>query len=110
MSVSRDFIDSYSPEAPAPWNRSRQDTRSRSGLSGMIPTDAQCGGTTLVFGFHGGQDLLKALISLLKAGRLLLALGEELLQRLVQPDRLVDLRARPGAIRAEPDQLFHVGI
>src|SRR5262249_3584867 len=50
MSVSRDFIDSCSPEAPA--RAPHRTRRGRSPLGGLTQASAQCGGTTLVFGFH----------------------------------------------------------
>src|SRR5437868_626687 len=68
MTVSRDFIDSYSPEAPR--HRARQGAlvsgyrRSQSSLPRAVcelrgrdrspdgPASADCGATTLVFGFH----------------------------------------------------------
>src|SRR5215471_4088455 len=109
MSVSRDFIDSYSPEAPSLLDRAPIG-RGGSLLSRTLPAYAQCGGTKLVFGFHIAQDFLKPLISLPKAARLVLALGEERLERLVQTDGLVDLGARARPIGAEPDQLLHVGV
>src|SRR6516164_10721122 len=49
MSVSRDFIDSCSPEAPAFGTPHR---RGPSPLGRPTQASAQCGGTTLVFGFH----------------------------------------------------------
>src|SRR5215813_13130313 len=76
----------------------------------LATTNAQSAPTFLVFGFRAPQDLLKALISLLKIRCFFLTLGEETLQRLVQAYGLVDLRARSGAISAEPDQLLHVGV
>src|SRR5262245_35301438 len=119
MSVSRDFIDSYSPEVPdsrtcaprsaargqTPWDRQDADC----GHPGR-PFGGQCGPTVLVFGFHATENLLKTLISLSKIGRFLLGLAQELLQRVVQADRLVDLGARPRPVGAEPDQLLHVRI
>src|SRR4051812_23691456 len=68
MTVSRDFIDSYSPEAPR--HRARQGAlvsgyrSSQSSLPRPVcephdrdtgpddPASADCGATTLVFGFH----------------------------------------------------------
>src|SRR5215510_14429545 len=65
MSVSRDFIDSCSPEAPA---RIEQDAVAPP-LGGLTQASAQCGGTTLVFGFHATFRILRnALISLSKTG------------------------------------------
>src|SRR6516164_2276945 len=49
MSVSRDFIDSCSPEAPAPGHRI---DAAPPPLGRPTQASAQCGGTTLVFGFH----------------------------------------------------------
>src|SRR6516162_3545244 len=49
MSVSRDFIDSCSPEAPA-WAPHRT-RRGPSPFGELTQASAQCGGTTLVFGF-----------------------------------------------------------
>src|SRR5262249_279602 len=68
MSVSRDFIDSCSPEAPA---RIEQDAVAPP-LGGLTQASAQCGGTTLVFGFHATLRILRnALISLSKTYRFL---------------------------------------
>src|SRR5262245_57504513 len=50
MSVSRDFIDSCSPEAPA--RAPHRTRRGRSPLGELTQASAQCGGTMLVFGFH----------------------------------------------------------
>src|SRR5215475_6670706 len=67
MSVSRDFIDLCSPEAPA---RAPASNKTRSlPLGGLTQASAQCGGTTLVFGFHATFRILRnALISLSKTG------------------------------------------
>lgn len=51
MSVSRDFIDSYSPEVPEPWDCLEYEPALP--LGGVIRAIAQCGSTPLVFGFHG---------------------------------------------------------
>src|SRR5262249_32229188 len=68
MSVSRDFIDSCSPEAPA---RIEQDAVAPP-LGGLTQASAQCGGTTLVFGFPATLRILRnALISLSKPYRFL---------------------------------------
>src|SRR5499426_293446 len=73
MSVSRDFIDSCSPEAPA---RIEQDAVAPP-LGGLTQASAQCGGTTLVFGFHATFRILRnALISLSKTGYRFLYLEE----------------------------------
>src|SRR5262244_1298021 len=100
MSVSRDFIDSYSPEVPM--GRRRLEFRRPAGT--LVRAIAQSGTTTLFFGFRNRENLLKTLISLPKRRRVILALGQEGLQRAVQRDRLVDLGARAGPIGAEPDQ------
>src|SRR2546430_1737647 len=50
MSVSRDFIDSCSPEAPA--RAPHKTRRGPSPLGRLTQASAQCGGTMLVFGFH----------------------------------------------------------
>jgi hypothetical protein len=64
MSVSRDFIDSYSPEVltvpPA--------TGGASAPRNAAACEPYCRAITLVFGFHIGEDLLKALISLARVG------------------------------------------
>src|SRR5581483_6921973 len=108
MSVSRDFIDPYSPEAPTPRNSDRREPGSLAG--GTARAHGQCGATTLVFGFHAAENSLKALISLPKTGCFFLTLGQEGLQRAMQADRLVHLGARSGPVGAEPDQLLHVRI
>src|SRR5262249_37438891 len=73
MSVSRDFIDSCSPEAPA---RIEQDAVAPP-LGGLTQASAQCGGTTLVFGFHATLRILRnALISLSKTCYRFLYLGK----------------------------------
>src|SRR4051794_31720141 len=46
MSVSRDFIDSYSPEASRPQHRARRRPAPDD------PASADCGATMLVFGFQ----------------------------------------------------------
>src|SRR5579883_2195327 len=106
MSVSRDFIDSYSPEVrnhpEGPGRRLREGTLQRTG--------AHCGDIKLVFGFRAAQDLFKALISLPETRRLVLALGEKSLDRLMQANGFVDLGAGAGPIGAEADELLHVGI
>src|SRR6516164_10366604 len=95
MSVSRDFIDSYSPEASTGPGRNGQPLRreARQTRRAEPRPGNHCRATTLVFGFHGCEDLLKTLISLRKSGGLLLGLRQEVLQRLVQADRLVDVGA-----------------
>src|SRR5262249_33718336 len=50
MSVSRDFIDSCSPEAPA--RAPHKTRRGPSPLGRLTRASAQCGGAMLVFGFH----------------------------------------------------------
>src|SRR5579863_1928051 len=114
MSVSRDFIDSYSPEARNLRNPESRNRNRRRGpetwKAAAVPTRGYCGAITLVFGFQIAEDLLKALISLREAGRLLLLLGQEVFQGLVQADGLVDLGARARPIGAEPDQFLHVRV
>src|SRR5215471_11668965 len=106
ISVSRDFIDSYSPEVPI-------YTRDKAG-SPVGPRRLQLnsagddGLTKLAFRFQSPQDLPEQAITLGKRGFFVLGLAQKGLQRLVQADRLVDLRAGTGPVGAEPDQLLHV--
>src|SRR5436190_21952284 len=104
MSVSRDFIDSYSrsPENVATlWSQGRPRAQENEPDAGTI---------TLVFRIQAGQDLFKALISFAQTGCFFLTLGEESLQRVVQTDGFVDFRAGSGPIGPQPDQFFHVRI
>src|SRR3569833_2886900 len=106
MRVSRDFIDSILPRSPEQRPQSGH-TRRPSGT----PRTVQCsdsGAISLVFGFQnrsfpmhpgfiGGpsgrrrppDDLFQHLIALDQAGGVVLALAEEGLERLVQPDGLI---------------------
>src|SRR3954447_8330715 len=86
ISVSRDFIDSYSPEVP--YNGTTSESVWRHSVS---------------FRFHPAQYLFKTLISLLKTGRFVFVLGQNLLQRAVQADPLVPLGAGAEPIGPEPD-------
>src|SRR3979409_492059 len=116
MSVSRDFIDSYSPEAwilepRKPGLLEPQPALTRPWKAAAVPTSPHCGNITLVFGFHVAKDLLKTLISLLKAGGFFLPPGQEVFQRLMEPDGLVDLRARAGPVKPDTAEVLpgHVG-
>src|ERR1700761_7563572 len=105
MSVSRDFIDSYSPEVP-------NCTRDATGLpKGTPPAFQLCGVhdglTKLAFRFQTPEDLLQPPITVAEACDFVLGLAQKSLQRLMQPDRLVDLRAGTRPVGAEPDQLLH---
>src|SRR5262249_43366818 len=106
MSVSRDFIDSYSPEVPM--GRRRLEFRRPAGT--LVRAIAQSGTTTLFFGFRNRENLLKTLISLSKRRRFILALGQERLWGGGRRGRLVDVGARAGAVGAEPEQSRHVRI
>src|ERR1700681_251698 len=108
MSVSRDFIDSYSPKPgiletgiPEP----QPVAPIRPWKAAAVPTSLHCGNITLVFGFNIAQDLLKTLISSPEAGCFLLPLGQEVFQRLVEAGGLVDLRGRNCSGGDGADQL-----
>src|ERR1700726_2810832 len=103
MSVLRDFIDPYS--RPEPNRLRRQPAR-----TGSTAIERNGASILLVFGFQGCHDLLESAVAVRDPGRLLLGLGQERLQRLVQEDGLVDLLAGPRPIGPEPDQLLHVRI
>src|ERR1700753_3957411 len=108
MSVSRDFIDSYSPEVP-------NGTRDETGLpNGAPPVFQLCGVhdglTKLAFRFQTPEDLLESLVTVAEAGHFVLRLAQKRLQRLMQPDRLVDLGTGTCPVSAKPDQFLHVGI
>src|SRR5262249_57059226 len=49
-------------------------------------------------------------ITIRQAGCFFLTLGEKSLERLVQADGLIDLRAGAGPIGAEPDEFLHIRI
>src|ERR1700743_2528362 len=108
MSVSRDFIDAYSPEVP-------NCTRDAPGLpEGTPPVFQLCGvhdgPTKLAFRFQTPEDLLQPPITVTEARHLVLGLAQKSFQRLMQPDRLVDLRAGTRPIGPEPDQFLHIGV
>ena len=65
---------------------------------------------TLAFGFRGGHNLSQTEITFRQAGCFFLTLGQEVLDRLMQPDGLVDVGARPGPIGPKPDKLLHIRI
>src|SRR5271155_5496291 len=97
MSVSRDFIDYYSPEAKTgkpmtgkPWCRANPFARH--------PRSPDCGPITLAFGFRDRHNIGQTAISFRQAGCFFLTLGEKTLRRLGQADGLVDLGAAPGAV------------
>src|SRR5262244_1790049 len=100
MSVSRDFIDSYSPKPRAIADAVILADLVRRCLSSTASNRAT---TTLVFGFHVRQDLLKTLITLGQGGGFALALTQKLLQGAVQGDGLVDLRAAARPIGTQAD-------
>src|SRR5580704_11308794 len=104
MSVSRDFIDYYSPEAiPNPLDATRTPP-------GGAPMAGIVARITLAFGFRGRHNLGQTAISFRQAGCFFLTLGEKVLERLVQPDGVVHLRAGPDPVGPEPDELFHIRI
>src|SRR3954469_17233075 len=111
MRVSRDFIDSYSPEVPLlRMGRHRSSHRPAPGqhrFGYSVGTDDDW--TKLAFRFQIAEDLRLLAVALGQRRPFVLALAQEGLQRLVQPDRLVDLGAGARPIGAEPDQLLHVG-
>src|SRR5215467_9313237 len=107
MSVSRDFIDSYSPKPRANADTVLLADLVRRCLSSTATNGAS---TTLVFGFHVRQDLLKTLITLGQGAGFVLALAQKRLQGAVQGDGLVDLGAAPGPIGPQADQFLHVGV
>src|SRR5947209_665284 len=97
MRVSRDFIDSYSPEVP--W---LQDTptsgRHQSPHRPDWGQDRLCysvraddDATKLAFRFQIAEDLRQLTVAVRQRGIFVLALLEERFQRLVEADRLVDL-------------------
>src|SRR6516164_5756229 len=101
MSVSRDFIDFYSPKA-----------RDK-GAAERFPhgaTERKSAAITLAFGFRARHYLGQTPVTIRQAGCFFLTLGEKSLDRLVQADRLIDLRAGAGAISAEPDEFLHIPI
>src|ERR1700752_466493 len=100
MSVSRDFIDFYSPKART------KDAAER--VRGA--TDAKGAPITLAFGFPVRHYLGQTPITIRQAGCFLLTLGEKSLERLVQADGPVDLGAGAGAVGAEPDEFLHISI
>ncbi len=53
---------------------------------------------------------MKTAVTIRQAGCLFLALSQEGLQRLMQPNRVINLRAGSGPVSAKPDEFFHVGI
>src|SRR5579863_2226754 len=99
MSVSRDFIDSYSPEVPicygtragSPWGPRRHHN-----------CGADDGLTKLAFRFQTLKDSLQSPITFHEAGRFVLGLAQKPLQRLIQADRLVDFDARSSFVGPEP--------
>src|SRR5581483_3755701 len=107
INVSRDFIDSYSPEAPKACWRKTQNARPASAQS---QPGGECPPLTLVFGFHARHNALKPLISFRQTGCFFLTLAEEGLQRLVETDGFVDFRAGTGPIGSKADQFLHIGI
>src|ERR1700733_14883020 len=98
MSVSRDFIDYYSPEA-SPKKLGPKAARIPPRGAPIARIVARI---TLAFGFRGGHNLGQAEITFRQAGCFFLTLGQEVLDRLMQPDCLVDLGARPGPIGPKP--------
>src|SRR5262249_26019233 len=108
MSVSRDFIDSYSPEASSEWPI--RPYRTDRAMGCLNRTIGNGGSTTLVFGFRLAEDLLQTGIPLRQRAGLVLVLAEELLERPVQRHRLVALAAGARPVGAEPDQLLHVRV
>src|SRR5580692_1222319 len=101
MSVSRDFIDFYSPKA-------RDQRRRRGFLYGA--TDRDCAPITLAIGFRVRHYLGQTLITFGEARCFILALAQESLDRLMQADCFVDFGTGSGAVGAEPDQFLHIRI
>src|ERR1700722_428824 len=93
MSVSRDFIDFYSPKA-------RDQRRRRGFLYGA--TDRDCAPITLAIGFRVRHYLGQTLITFGEARCFILALAQESLDRLMQGGLLRRLRhwCRRGRRRA----------
>src|SRR3977135_43544 len=108
ISVSRDFIDSYSPEVPI-CKRDRPGIPQGPHRHGYL-CGADDGLTKLAFRFQTSEDLLKLPVTGIQAGHLVFGLAQKALERLMQPDRLVDLGARAPSIGPKPDQFLHVGI
>src|ERR1700722_5831429 len=102
MSVSRDFINCYSPEATGP--------RRRPTLGSGVPIRPDCRAISLAFGFRTAQDFIKTAVTIRQAGCLFLTLSQEVLQRLMKANRLIDLRTGSGPVGAKPDKLFHVRV
>src|SRR6185312_2843295 len=109
MSVSRDFIDSYSPRSP---ELHAGRNRPPSGTPPVFSTlcGAHDGQKKLAFRFQTAEDLLQLPITVAQAGYLVLGLAQKSLQRLMQPDRLVDLGAGTRPIGPEPDQFLHISV
>src|SRR5262245_41284906 len=106
MSVSRDFIDSYSPEAPSVfWNPGPCRHR-----RGPTRSSRQAAIITLVFGFRVAEDLIEPPVALGQGAGFVLALAQELLQGPMERDGLVHLRAGARRVGAQPEQFLHVGI
>src|SRR3954452_17005673 len=116
MRVSRDFIDSYSPEVP--WlqethtlGQHRSPHRPDGGQDRLYYSVGwDDDGTKLAFRFQITKDLHQLAVAVRQGCIFVLALAQEGLQRLVQADRLVDLGAGAGAVGAQTDQFLHVGI
>src|ERR1700761_2988033 len=87
ISVSRDFIDSYSPEVP---ERGTEPVPVGDPTGFSLLCDADHGVTKLAFRFQAAQDLFELTISVVQTGDFLLGLFQKPLQRPVQPDGLVD--------------------
>src|SRR3569623_2123216 len=105
MSVSRDFIDSYSPEVPqlhAGQHRSLPGSQ-----PGPRPALLLCGPddglTKLAFRFQIAEDLRQLAVAVAQRGIFDLALAQEGLERLVQPDCLVNLGAGARPVGPKPD-------
>src|SRR5215470_16592844 len=98
MSVSRDFIDSYSPEVPV---RTRDGPAPLEGPAGIFKRSADHGVTKLAFRFQTLEDLFKPAVSLDQPTHFVLALAQKGFQRFMQSDRRVDLHARSRAVGAE---------
>src|SRR5262249_41368985 len=109
MSVSRDFIDSYSPEVPG-CTRGSADLPMKSPLGAdghRELCDADDGLTKLAFRFQITQDLRQLAVAVRQRRTFVLALPQEGFQGLMQPDRLVDLGAGTRPVGPEPDQFLH---
>src|SRR4051794_33037075 len=114
MRVSRDFIDSYSPEVP--WlqethtlGQHRSPHRPDGGqdrLCYSVGWDDD--GTKLAFRFQIAEDLRQLAVAVRQRCIFVLALAQEGFQRLVQADRLVDLGAGAGTGGAPTGQFLPV--